>query len=134
VSLQNLQAQQAGRYFATVSDASHSVTSSPAVLNVLSAWSPVITEFMAQNDGGLLDEDGDASDWIELFNPGPDVVDLRDWSLTDDPFNLTKWHFPATNFAVNSYMIVFASGKNRAVPAFHFTPASISMRTAAIWL
>jgi len=114
--LQNVQAQQAGRYFATVSDASHSVISSPAVLNVLSAWGPVITEFMAQNDGAVLDEDGDAPDWIEIFNPGPDAVNLQDWSLTDDPFNLTKWRFPPTNLAVNGFMLVFASGKNRVSP------------------
>src|SRR5687768_15165241 len=30
----------------------------------------VITEFMASNDGTLLDEDGDTSDWIEIQNVG----------------------------------------------------------------
>ena len=36
-----------------------------------------ITEFMELNGGSLKDEDGDASDWIELFNSGPDSVDLE---------------------------------------------------------
>ena len=26
----------------------------------------VITEFLARNEGSLLDEDGDSSDWIEI--------------------------------------------------------------------
>ena len=30
---------------------------------------PVISEFLASNDGGLLDEDGAAADWIEIHNP-----------------------------------------------------------------
>ena len=29
-----------------------------------------INEFMAANSGGLLDEDGDTSDWIEIWNYG----------------------------------------------------------------
>ena len=30
----------------------------------------LITEFMALNSKTIDDEDGDASDWIELYNPG----------------------------------------------------------------
>ena len=30
---------------------------------------PVISEFMADNDTVLADEDGDFSDWIEIHNP-----------------------------------------------------------------
>ncbi len=76
---------------------------------------PVITEFMSASNGPLLDEDGDASDWIEIFNPGPDGVNLAGWSLTDDPENLARWQFPATNLNSGAYIVVFASGKNRVV-------------------
>ncbi len=44
----------------------------------------VISEFMAENHGALTDEDGDTSDWIEIFNPGSEPVNLLNWSLTDD--------------------------------------------------
>ena len=37
---------------------------------------PLISEFMADNKSALYDEDGDSSDWIELFNPGPNTQDL----------------------------------------------------------
>ncbi len=74
----------------------------------------VINEFLAENDGGLIDQDGDTPDWIELRNDGAAPIDLAGWHLTDTPTNLAKWTFPSTNIAAGGYMIVFASGKNRA--------------------
>jgi hypothetical protein len=76
----------------------------------------VITEFMADNEAGLRDEDGDNSDWVELFNAGTNAVDLFGWYLTDSRANLVKWRFPATNLPPNGFLVVFASNKDRAVP------------------
>lgn len=73
-----------------------------------------ITEFMATG-GNLLDEDGDAPDWIELYNASPATINLGGWHLTDDPAFLPKWTLPATNIGPGSFLVVFASGKNRAV-------------------
>jgi len=72
-----------------------------------------ITEFLASNQDGLLDEDGDSSDWIEIQNTSGTNGDLGGWYLTDDPDNLTKWSLPAIELADRAYLIVFASGKNR---------------------
>ena len=36
----------------------------------------VISEFMASNQSGLRDEDGDDEDWIEIYNPGNSSVNL----------------------------------------------------------
>src|SRR5690349_10866599 len=74
----------------------------------------VISEFLAENDGGLIDQDGDTPDWIELFNDSAVAVSLDGWRLTDNATNLAKWTFPATNIPANSFLIVFASGKDRA--------------------
>jgi hypothetical protein len=76
----------------------------------------VITEFMAANSSTLPDEDGDYPDWIEIYNTGDIAVNLDGWHLTDNPGNLTKWTFPATNIGGQSFMIIFASGKDRKVP------------------
>src|ERR1043165_3312673 len=65
------------------------------------AASVVISEFLAENDGGLRDQDGDTSDWIELHNISAGAVDLAGWHLTDSPTNLTKWTFPSTNIPAN---------------------------------
>ena len=75
----------------------------------------VISEFMASNSSALADQDGEYSDWIELHNVGNVPTDLRDWFLTDDAAQLKKWRFPSLGMAANSYAVVFASGKDRAV-------------------
>ncbi|MGB0327039.1 MAG: CotH kinase family protein [Akkermansiaceae bacterium] len=77
---------------------------------------PVITEFQASNSSTLADEDGDTSDWIEIFNPDASSVDLSGFYLTDDPGLPTKWQIPAgTVLNPSSFLVVFASDKNRAV-------------------
>lgn len=76
----------------------------------------IITEFMASNSRTLADEDGSFEDWIEVFNSGATTVNLLNWSLTDAPGNLNKWRFPATNLTAGSFLVVFASDKNRATP------------------
>ncbi|HOW64169.1 MAG TPA: CotH kinase family protein [Candidatus Paceibacterota bacterium] len=73
----------------------------------------LITEFMAINDGGLKDEDGQAMDWIEICNPGGQAADLTGWYLSDEPSRLTKWQFPARQIAAGQFLVVFASGKDR---------------------
>ena len=76
----------------------------------------IISEFMAANKSGLTDEDGAFPDWIEIFNSGTNTVNLDGWFLTDNAANLTKWRIPSTNVPPSGFLIVFASGKNRAVP------------------
>lgn len=76
----------------------------------------MISEFLADNRRTLNDEDGEASDWIEVFNPDDAPVDVTGWFLTDDPADLRKWAFPAVGVPGNGYLLVFASGKNRVEP------------------
>jgi hypothetical protein len=73
-----------------------------------------ISEVVSRNSGGLADEDNETPDWIELFNSGSSSMNLLGWYLTDDPADLHKWAFPATALPAQSFLIVFASGKDRA--------------------
>ncbi|MDB4406262.1 lamin tail domain-containing protein, partial [bacterium] len=50
---------------------------------------------MASNDSSLYDEDGQSSDWIEIFNPDPTSADISGWFLTNDPTEPDKWELPA---------------------------------------
>ncbi|MEX2188476.1 MAG: CotH kinase family protein, partial [Pirellulales bacterium] len=75
---------------------------------------PVITEFMANNNTGIVDEDGDRSDWIEIYNDGPTAANLAGWRLTDSAGNPDKWVFPAVDLAPRAFLTVFASQKDRA--------------------
>lgn len=76
----------------------------------------VISEFLAANNAGLQDEDGDTSDWIEIHNADTNAVNLAGWRLTDDAEDLNKWTLPATNLPPGGFLVVFASGKNRTTP------------------
>ena len=76
-----------------------------------------INEFMALNQTTLMDEDGDYSDWIEIYNTSSSDVDLEDWSLTDDKNQSQKWVFPELTIGANDYLVLFASGKDRNDPA-----------------
>ena len=78
---------------------------------------PIISEFMASNSETLTDQDGDYSDWIEIYNPDATSVDLSGWHLTDDASDLNKWTFPAVSLLPKERLIVFASGKNLTNPA-----------------
>ena len=75
----------------------------------------IISEIAASSAGDVVDEDGADSDWIELRNPTTAHVQLSGWRLSDDPLLPAKWTFPTTVLAPDEKLIVFASGKNRAV-------------------
>jgi hypothetical protein len=72
---------------------------------------PVISEFMADNQSTLADEDGTYSDWIEIHNPTAAAINLSGWKLTDSASNLSKWSFPAITLQPGEFKIFFASDK-----------------------
>lgn len=76
----------------------------------------VISEFMALNNSMLADEDGTYADWIEIYNPSINTVNLAGWFLIGNPANLTRWQFPATNLGPRQFLVVFASDQNRQIP------------------
>ncbi|MCB0036974.1 MAG: lamin tail domain-containing protein, partial [Anaerolineales bacterium] len=90
-----------------------------------------ISEIMAENNGPLVDEDGDESDWLELHNRGTDPLDLSGYYLTDDPLELDKWAFPAVTLNAGEYLLVFASDKNRDVGELH---TNFSLKTEGEYL
>ncbi|YCM46518.1 CotH kinase family protein [Verrucomicrobiaceae bacterium 227] len=81
---------------------------------------PVLNEFLASNDSDFADEDGNFSDWIEIYNPNAFAIDLDGYHLTNDPTLPTQWSFPAgTSLSGNSFLIVFATGTSRGLPELH---------------
>ena len=77
----------------------------------------LISEIVADNAQGLQDDDGDRSDWIEIYNAGDTRASLDGWRLTDNALNRSKWTFPAVTIEPEQYLVVFASGKDRRDPA-----------------
>ena len=74
---------------------------------------PIISEFLAINDSVHADEDGEFSDWLEIYNPDAETVELGGYFLSDDPDNLVKWRLPDTALDPGARLIIFASGKDR---------------------
>lgn len=72
---------------------------------------------MALNDTTLADEDGDFTDWIELFNASDVPLNLKNWSLTDDKLNPAKWIFPEITLQSKEYILIYASSKDRSDPS-----------------
>ncbi len=93
-----------------------------------------INEFLAANVDGLADRDGDFSDWIELYNPGPEAVDLAGFHLTDDPNQPARWRIPSGMLESGGFLIVFASGKNRGTIFDRELHANFSLSAAGEYL
>lgn len=84
-------------------------------LTIASAQDAVISEFLASNVSGITDEDGENSDWIELSNLSGGTLDLFGWALTDDADELQRWLIPQVSLAPGEKLVIFASGKDRAI-------------------
>jgi hypothetical protein len=100
-----------------------SILSSQAVLG---ASHVLINEVVSSNLTSIVDEDGNSSDWIELYNPDDVSVRLGGYSLSDDPRKPHMWTFPDIVLQSHSFLLVFASKKNRSNPAQLHTNFKIS--------
>lgn len=82
----------------------------------LKAQQLFINEFMASNSYTIADDNGDFEDWIELYNQGNSAVNLAGYGLSDDLTEPFRWVFPPVNLQPGSYLLIWASGKDRRVP------------------
>ena len=78
----------------------------------------VISEFMEKNRAVLRDEDGDFSDWIELYNQSGEAVSLAGWTISDKESKL-GWPLPELMLEPGQRLLLFASGKDRQGEQLH---------------
>lgn len=79
---------------------------------LLQGQSLKINEAISSNTT-YLDEDGDGSDWLELYNGSDRTIDLENWSITDDQTEPQQWIMPSYSLLRDSYLVIRASGKDR---------------------
>ena len=73
----------------------------------------VLSEFAASGST-LLDEDGTNQDWIEIWNSTAAPINLAGHYLSNNATTPNLWALPNQVLAPNQYLIIHASGKNRA--------------------
>jgi Na+-transporting methylmalonyl-CoA/oxaloacetate decarboxylase gamma subunit len=81
-----------------------------------------INEFLVLYETNYVDDYGNHSSWIELFNPAYNPVNISRMYITNDPNNPTKYRIPNVDYITviqpRSFLIIFADNKsNRGV--FH---------------
>lgn len=74
----------------------------------------VINEIMTSNSGSYIDEEGNTSDWIELYNGTNKDINLKDYGLSDDISGRIKWKFPNITIKSKEYLIIFLTGKKES--------------------
>ena len=68
----------------------------------------VINEFLASNSSGLVNDNANRTDWIELHNTGAQTINLAGYSLTDNPSDRSKFVFTNQFLSPGQYLVVFA--------------------------
>lgn len=79
----------------------------------------MITEYMIDNRSVLYDEDGDFVDWVEFYNDSDEPFSFSQLYFTDDQTNLRKWAFPDIVIEPRSYLVIYASGKDKVTENVH---------------
>jgi len=93
-----------------------------AVKASLTAFPTVwINEVLPNNVGGPVDGAGERDPYIEIYNPGPNIVALGPLFLTDSYTNLTRWAFPSgTLLFPGKFAVVWADGQTNQSTASEF--------------
>ncbi len=76
----------------------------------------VLNEFLAVNNTGIVDEMGEFEDWLEIYNPGPDAVQMGGLFLSDDLGASTQWAFPDTILQPGEFMLVWCDSDENDGP------------------
>lgn len=67
-----------------------------------------LNEVQADNVSGPLDNAGQREPWVELYNPGTNVLNLGGFYLGDSYTNLARWAFPSNvTIAAEGYLVVW---------------------------
>ena len=101
-------------------------------INLSFSQSIRINEVVSSNSL-FIDDDGDYSDWIELYNDSSETISLKSWYISDDKEDFKKWKFPERQIKAGEYFLIFASDKDKDSKYVH-TNFKISSKGETIYL
>ena len=95
----------------------------------------VINEVMASN--GYY-ENGNAYDWVELYNNGTETVELSGWGFSDSKKDLYKFAFPdGAKLKAGGYLTIWCTGEENQTPgkgSSFYAGFKISSEGEKLWL
>ncbi len=86
-----------------------------------------LSEAVAVNRLSLRDGHNESPDWIELYNPGAEAVNLLGYGLSDDPARPLLALLPAVIVPAHGYAVVCASGRDAEVDERGFAHVSFRL-------
>ena len=92
-----------------------------------------INEFLASNRGGMLDDEGSSSDWLELHNTGDELLHLAKFQLSNEGDKPSSnkpntWELPNIAIAPGGFHVVWMSGQDRVA----LSPEALRSSTATL--
>jgi len=78
----------------------------------------IINEVVSSSRYSYLTEDGQAADWIELYNGSDSSMSLAGMTLSDDEKDPLKCELPAVTVPAHGYLLVLCDGKTDAEDGF----------------
>ncbi len=90
----------------------------------------IISEVMTSNQGALVDDAGNTSDWVELYNTTDTAIRMSRFTLTDDETKVDKWTFPGIDIEPHGYLIVYLTGDDQSVVSKGIVHCSFKLSSA----
>lgn len=110
---------------------SASAVDEPLPAEPFARTAPVIFTEVTPQNLDYEDEDGDHSDWVEIFNPADTAVNLAGYSFSNSAADPGKWKFGNVVVPPQSFLIVFFSKKDK--PDFTAPSDSTQMIGYGAW-
>jgi hypothetical protein len=87
---------------------------------------------MKDNTTTIADEFGGYPAWIELWNQGPQALNLSQYYLTDDSTDFNKWHLPAITLNAGDFILLWLD--NDPEQGQKHSPFKWSDNELSVWL
>lgn len=99
-------------YYWTASDITGQSSNYPCSFytHLLHSQAPILINELMPKNNYVLDQNGDDSDWIELYNPTGTNVDLTNIYISDKASNPGLFHLKDLTVPGNGYLMLWASG------------------------
>ena len=78
----------------------------------------LLSEVVSSNRYNFSTPAGNSPDWVELYNPTGETIQLKGWGLTDDMADPHKFTFPDVSLSPGEYLVVYCTGPDQVEEAF----------------